>query len=306
MTPTKGFQAYAESQSTEFNRISNISYEKNLKVGDIIGKDTNNRLGLKGQYEVMLVSNNETSGFQGVLLQNRDNKQYFVSMRGTEFDTLSDNMDNLGMAFDNISNQEVDANRLVEQSLDKITTDNQKIKTREEAKSYLTLTGHSKGGGIAQLVAEKQHIKAVTFNPFGARSLLINGIDCVNESNILKQGVCYVATMVERIKRDTKSIPTPWADKGNIINFISEKDKVSTTITDTFGGRMGTYVVLADSSNVIKAHKNDHMHKLLIKHQGEQRKCGYKTMEEAALAIRNNKTQTCEAPMHHAGYGMSF
>ncbi|MBT2745572.1 MULTISPECIES: hypothetical protein [unclassified Lysobacter] len=110
------------------------------------------------------------SGYQGAIYQRVDTGEIVVAHRGTEFDREA-KQDGLisdgGMVFKGVNAQVNDAMALTRHALDH---------AKKSAHDYgfapeVTTTGHSLGGGLAQITAHKFGLRGEAFNPYGAASL---------------------------------------------------------------------------------------------------------------------------------------
>jgi len=102
------------------------------------------------------------SGFYGVAFKNEDTKEVVVAYRGT--DGFGDITPDLQIAFGtNVPNQYYQAKQFYDDVARKTVDDNYQPPT---------ITGHSLGGGLAQLVGAVTGAPTVTFNAPGAQSTL--------------------------------------------------------------------------------------------------------------------------------------
>jgi phage gp37-like protein len=132
------------------------------------------RLRLNGHlYEVFAYAEN-TSGFHGVAFRQVDSPHAVViAYRGTDLDfknhTLTGVQDvavDAVMVADRLNPQEADARRFTQQVLDK-------AQTQGISRHLVTVTGHSKGGTLAQIEAWRFGLHGQTFNAYGAVELTL-------------------------------------------------------------------------------------------------------------------------------------
>ena len=121
----------------------------------------------------MVVDTRDTAtGYQGALLKNLDTGKYELVSRGTEFDRepIKDGVADLQMGLGRLPDQIADARAFLQASLDKIIDDG------GTPSSDLSLTGHSLGGSITQVLgAENPLLRATAFNPYGTGNLIPEG-----------------------------------------------------------------------------------------------------------------------------------
>ncbi len=94
-----------------------------------------------------------SSGFQGAIYECGD--EWIVAYRGTETDSWEDIKADINIGLGNVPDQFVPAMELFEKA--------QQVK----GLSKIIITGHSLGGGLAQLVSANKVALGVTFNPPG-------------------------------------------------------------------------------------------------------------------------------------------
>lgn len=122
----------------------------------------------------LIVINTYKSGFYGCAL--KKGNDIIIAYRGTELNDFDDIINDLTMLLKKIPAQENEALELYDY-----------IKS-EYPSAQITITGHSLGGSLAQIVSEKRGVNAVTFNAYGTRNLFdnkkhINGDNVINYCN---------------------------------------------------------------------------------------------------------------------------
>ena len=168
---------------TEMGKLAQMAYKKlggdgGYNVKDIIpnfedeGKTYKLNLNYKildfintpNDTQALLLERGETNGngeFKGI-------GNYVVAFRGTG--EVWDGVVDLRIGFKNINEQYADALDFTNKALTKISNDKQC--SIDEAKSYLTLTGHSLGGILTQQIGANLGIKGYAYNPYGVDRLL--------------------------------------------------------------------------------------------------------------------------------------
>ncbi len=124
------------------------------------------------KYIVLEVAD-KPSGYQGVIFQREDTGEIVVAHRGTEF----------GREFaDDVVRADggMVAQRANHQAQDAIEFARQAQKIAEEQRVPISVTGHSLGGCLAQIVAARLGLRGETFNAYGAASL---GMGIPEQSN---------------------------------------------------------------------------------------------------------------------------
>ena len=117
---------------------------------------------------------NNSSDYQGVLFKNT-NGEYVFASRGTEKSSLCDLSADFQMAVGQ-NQQMADARQFLQQAKQQIMSDGGSL-------ANLSLTGHSLGGSITQVLAgENPSLRATTFNAYGV-SNIVSGGDYSNLTN---------------------------------------------------------------------------------------------------------------------------
>lgn len=151
--------------SQQYAYLSRDSYEPH-RTGDGIVRD-----GV--EYKVLEHVDNKFNGYQGTIYQRVDTGEIIVAHRGTEFQSglkaaLQDGgLADGGMVLARTNAQAKDAIELTMRAMD-LAED---IGKEKGIAPPVTVTGHSLGGCLAQIVAHKLDLKGETFNAYGAVSL---------------------------------------------------------------------------------------------------------------------------------------
>ncbi len=151
--------------SQQYAHLSRDSYEPH-KEGDEITRD-----GI--EYKVLEHASNALNGYQGTIYQRIDTGEIVVAHRGTEFDkglkaALQDGgLADGGMVLARTNAQSNDAIELTKRAIEHAKLNVGGYNPPPE----VTVTGHSLGGCLAQIVAHKLDLKGETFNAYGAVSL---------------------------------------------------------------------------------------------------------------------------------------
>lgn len=159
------------------------------------------------------------SGFDGAVYLNPNTGQFVVAFRGTEFtadergyrDAIKNDV--LGFGYNKEPEQYEDAKNLLDWAINQLNqgewenTITGERYTFSSAPSNLIITGHSLGGGIAQLLGSLEDYKDIdvtTYNPVGVKHLL-NEVEIKNRvqtgddkfSNIINYATCndFVSTI---------------------------------------------------------------------------------------------------------------
>lgn len=155
-----------------------MAYPTHQQYADLAKDAYENRIPSKDEipiggnkYEVLAVSNDRRSGYQGTVYYDVKNHAVIVAHRGTESpkDDWKDAVADAVMVLDRKNGQAQAAVNLTKQAMAQVA----KIHAEDPAKPMPTLshTGHSLGGSHAQINAHYFNHPAVTFNAYGAASL---------------------------------------------------------------------------------------------------------------------------------------
>ncbi len=128
-----------------------------------------------------ITSYSDDNGFQATVYKNGDN--ITISYRGTEITKLENNefvkdiFSDFQMSINNFPNQYKSANEVYKQI------------RQSYPNSKITVTGHSLGGSLAQLVSAENGCQAVTFNAYGTGDILKQaGYKNIYNMNIINYG----------------------------------------------------------------------------------------------------------------------
>jgi len=144
----------------------NITEEELKKITGIDPDRKEAMLAILDKYEIKEFSSDSgyfQSGFQGMLLQNKETSEYVIAFRGTAGgkDILVD----IAIALDK-NPQFNEAVEFTKNCIDKYDID----------KDNLTLTGHSLGGILVQTVGSTEQIPGYAYNPLGSFDLVHGGL----------------------------------------------------------------------------------------------------------------------------------
>jgi len=148
--------------------ISDEVYNENKKTVDYFAdeykpdgsKELKELIANNHTYKVLDHTPAQETGFNALLLQEKDTDKYVIAFRGTaeHFDIFDDAL----VGLKNYSFEFAQAKAFVSDMLKKHQID----------KENLTLTGHSLGGILTQAVGAVDKIEGVAFNPYGVDRLL--------------------------------------------------------------------------------------------------------------------------------------
>jgi len=136
-----------------------------VDYGEIIQSNEDNSFSLNNSYTVKDFADTYT-GMQAILLTKNDSignptDEFVIAFRGTETDSLGDILANGLTGLLNYNPQVSDARDFVQEMMT----------THNISADNLSLTGHSLGGIITQVVGADLHIKGYAYNPYGANLL---------------------------------------------------------------------------------------------------------------------------------------
>lgn len=139
--------------------LANAAYE----TPKLDGKGEFERIHIGAQEFVPVKHMDTPRGYQGTIYRNVGTGDYVVAHRGTEFDRelLKDGVVDLGMVTTRFNAQLKDALELTRQA---------KVMAERDG-TQLSVTGHSLGGGMAQVTGHHHNLPGEAFNPYGAASL---------------------------------------------------------------------------------------------------------------------------------------
>lgn len=271
----------------EFAKLSEISYG-DLKVNDRRSKNSKNEksdgfidkfvaskeifpkeITLGKTYEVIKHLDNPKTGFQALALKDKDGN-YVISFRGTESDDKKDILADYQIGKNNINPQHKDAKKFTDDILNIIAEE--KKCSIEDAKSYLTLTGHSLGGIHAQQIAATYKIKAFAFNPYGANRLVRMPKNPCPPSLLSPCDIIYAAVgSLLSVKDNDKE----WAQK-NIFIISHKDDLLSNEATNFTSKHIGRVIRVANEQKVgtEQAHSINNLIEVLKQYEEISRKTG--------------------------------
>lgn len=121
-------------------------------------------------YKVVKSVDNKDTGFHAEVLANGND--VIVAYRGTDITSVQDIRNDVAMARDKIPAQATDAIKVYDQ-----------VK-QDSPNSDVTVTGHSLGGSLSQIVSSVRGCDAVTFNAYGTKDMFENSAN-IKEENIV-------------------------------------------------------------------------------------------------------------------------
>ena len=158
----EGLNSDGKKQYIPEKQTSPVTKEQLEKMTDIKPERQDEMLALLDKYEIKEFSSDDgflNSDFQAMLLQNKETGEYTIAFRGTE--SKKDWLVDAAIALD--TNPQY--NEAIEFTLKCIEKYNIK-------KEDLTLTGHSLGGILVQMVGSTLEIKGYAYNPLGSFDLV--------------------------------------------------------------------------------------------------------------------------------------
>lgn len=121
-------------------------------------------------YKVIKSVDNKDTGFHAEVLAKGND--VIIAYRGTNLTSVQDIRNDVAMARDKIPAQATDAIKVYDQ-----------VK-RDYPNSDVTVTGHSLGGSLSQIVSSVRGCEAVTFNAYGTKDMFENSAN-IKEENIV-------------------------------------------------------------------------------------------------------------------------
>ena len=148
--------------ANEYARLSNDSYNDRSQE-----KNSNKTVPIGGiDYKILDVANDLKTGYQGTAYQRMDTGEVVIAHRGTEPDAKDVKAD-AGMVFNGRNSQLDGAVAFTERAM---------ARARETQPNFakpiaVSITGHSLGGTLAEIIAAKYSVHAETFNAYGPKDL---------------------------------------------------------------------------------------------------------------------------------------
>lgn len=163
------------------------------------------------------------SGFDGAVYLNKTNGQLVVAFRGTEFtadergwrDAIKNDV--LGFGYNRQPEQYDDAKKLLDDAIIELNKGKYIFEGEEYNISNLIITGHSLGGGLAQLIGAQEQYKQYQVHTYNA------------------VGVAQMVDNLSKVKNTDGTYKFVFSDSySNIHNHVISKDFIS-TIYDHLG-----------------------------------------------------------------------
>lgn len=156
-------------------------------------------------------------GLQAAVYQNTETKDLVIAYRGTEASSienfLEDASADIALSVNKMNPQFIQAEKFCEAAVD-IYCD--KKEDEKPITTHVSLTGHSLGGALAQLVAEKKIISAYTFNAPGmkyfiehTKGISYNSLLCYSHITNYIIMNDYVGNFKEHLGRELYIQPVP-------------------------------------------------------------------------------------------------
>lgn len=158
----QGLTKKGEEPYTLKKETSPVTEEQLEKITDIKPERRDEMLALLDKYDIKEFSSDDGflgSDFQGMLLQNKETGEYTIAFRGTESE--KDWLVDVSIALD-VNPQYNEAVEFTKYCMEKY----------DIKKDDLTLTGHSLGGILVQMVGSNLEIKGFAYNPLGSFDLV--------------------------------------------------------------------------------------------------------------------------------------
>ena len=153
-------------ESSEYALLAEDSYKNRLQ-----NKIDGTRVTIHGiDYKILDTKTNSLTGYQGTIYRRIDTGEVIIAHRGSEFDRelLKDGIAaDGGMVLTGLNAQAQEAEAFTKHAIELA----KQASERDGKPLQITVTGHSLGGTLAELMAYKFHLHGITFNAYGAADL---------------------------------------------------------------------------------------------------------------------------------------
>ena len=197
------------------------------------------------QWNVVLLSPPNSSDYQGMLVRNNATGQYTFVNRGTE--SATDFVSNAQMGIHKLPDQVPHARNFLQDAKDEI------IRNGGNPTTDLSLTGHSLGGSITQVLgAENPNLQASTFNAYGVGNLIPAGGNYSNITNNVMAGDGVSVAPGSKMIGDTLMYTEPTNSNGDT-SLTRGSHGVANFLSPDVANQNGTPVTIALPPSLVLA-----------------------------------------------------